>query len=138
MILRGVRYSLWYELAGPTTPGFGMVELWGSHDEWYPYYVHSLISNNLEYGDPLLKATSDDPEQVSVLAWRNSNQVCVMLIMKQDASTSVNVSQLTSGGFTLYTINSSKVGIYEEVYDSNPGILTLQSYTVALLTFPAS
>jgi hypothetical protein len=137
LVMRGVRYSLWYELAGPTTSGFGMVELWGSHDEGYPYYVNSLISQNLEYGNPLFEANSSDPELVSVLAWRNANRICVMLIMKQDAMISVNVNQLTSGGFTLYRIDGSKVEIHEEVYGSNPRILTLQSYTVALLTFPA-
>lgn len=62
--------------------GFGMINS-DDNQPWYPYYLMSIIGNNLSSGDVLLETRSDS-EDMRTLAWLNGGKLNILLICKVD------------------------------------------------------
>jgi hypothetical protein len=140
----GISLSLFYEMAsnmGSSYPqGFGMVELWGSHSTWYPYYTTILFANNLFPGDGLKRCFTSSPS-ISCLAWSHGSEYKILLVHKtpENETVSVNFEELSAevsvkrleyiGDPYIGALDSQFLGIY-----NNSFMITMNGYGVILVS----
>ena len=139
-ILDGISYHVYFELGSSYysgSYGFGMINCNGLKP-WYPYYVQSMIGQNLNVGDSLINTTTDSTDLRS-LAWINQGLMNILLINKstnnvtvllQGVNGQINMSKID--GTIDWTTPSVQTG---SVNSTQP--LTLVGYTVALLQLAA-
>jgi len=140
LILDGnVNFSVFFAFAAGINR-YGMILDDPPHTPWHPYYLNSLIGNNLDVGDPICQTLSDE-HRVSTLAWRHETDCKLLLINKIADQIDVTLNLSIAQGTSIKMQQIVKVSEYEgnivekSVPYTEPLRIDVDGYSVILLTF---
>jgi hypothetical protein len=141
-VLKGLSYNVYFEFSssasyGKTTPtggaGFGMINS-DNNKPWYPYYIHYMIGNNLDVGDPIVDSVSSS-DDVRTLAWIHNQTLNILLICKVNQTRTIQLQGL-QGQLNISKIDNTipweNASIQNQVLNSDEP-MTLDGYTVVLV-----
>jgi hypothetical protein len=142
-ILKGVSYNVYFEFSSSKSWeldnkqsggwGFGMINSDNTKPH-YPYYVHHMIGNNLDVGDPILEtryASSD----VRTLAWNHDQTLNILLICRVDQPRTVYLNGVQGQLNVLRidnNVSSENPSIQSDIISANDPIF-LDGYSVVLI-----
>lgn len=135
-----VSYSVFYGLAAALNR-YGLMNDESSNTLWHPYYVNYLIGNNLNVGDSICRASSDNFKKVSVLAWKNDSQKNILLIGKTPELVNVTIYLILEEGNSIMIQKVSSISEYENILEKEfiqfkqPIRITLNGFSVILISF---
>lgn len=141
-ILERLSYSVYFELASSKSEqgahgtgwGFGMINK-DDNQPWFPYYVLSLIGQQMKVGDNLLDSSSSS-DDIRALAWSHDGLLNILIICKANASETISLKGVNPTGFNVFKIDNSVLNAAPYIQNSkiNPGeLLQINGLTVALL-----
>lgn len=122
--------------------GLGMIDCHAPYDEYYSYWLHLMLANRLNVGDPIFEIASSNSTAVSILAWENENCYNILLIGKARSAITVNIEVRNMSVekdtiISAYTIDDRHSGLQiENMSYSDPISIYLNGYSVILLRTP--
>jgi len=144
-VLKGLSGNIYYAFSSSASIcrnsatggyGFGMVN---SDDDkpWYPYYVHWMLGNNMQVGDPIIYSNSSSNDLRS-LAWIHNETMNILLIYKIEQESKITLQGL-EGSVNFIKIDETiswrtpylQIGIID-----SKAALSMSGYTVVLLQTP--